>query len=339
MQVIAWGTRGSIPIANIKSVEAGGNTTCYEVSSGCLPSGTHLMVDAGTGFVPAGCNYLNELLSGNLLRYVLFFTHYHWDHILGLTLAPPTFIEKVPMELYGPIDERFGPKEMVECLFRRPFFPVDARSVIQKMKFKPLDAYDVQVVLIHPKGGFATVSLDKYKTTLTGKRQFAFGGKKYPVEECLVVKMAKTHHGNANCVSYRFEENPTGKVFVLCTDHEDLVSLSADIRVHLAGADLAIMDAQYDQKRYMTKTGNYGHGTPYGAVKHAVVCGVKRLGITHHDPGATDDCLKNVIRVEAVNALEKIRNDGQLLDTYEVKEIPLTLEDIFLCGDYMKMDV
>ncbi len=338
MKVIMWGTRGSIAVANPRSVKAGGNTTCFEIASDCLPPGTHLMVDAGTGFVPAGCNYLSELSSGKL-KYVLLFTHYHWDHIQGLTLAPPTFIEQVPMEIYGPIDEGFGPLEMVKYLFRRPFFPVDSKSVIHKIKPKPLEGYDVHVILIHPKGGITTVSLDRYKITLADKRQFVFGGKRFPVEECLVVRMTKTHHGNANGVSYRFEENPTGKVCVICTDHEDMVSLSADIRAHLNSADLAIMDAQYDQKRYMTKTGNYGHGAPHGVVKHAVVCGVNRLGQTHHDPGSTDDYLEGMILAEARIALEEIRNDTKLLETYGVKEIPLTAENIFLCLDYMETEV
>lgn len=338
MKVKAWGTRGSIAVANSRSVKAGGNTTCYEIKSECLPSGIHLMVDAGTGFVPAGCSYLNEIASGNL-RYVLLFTHYHWDHTQGLTLAPPTFIEQVPMDLYGPVDEGFGPEEMVKYMFRRPFFPVDAKGVIHKMKFKALDAFDVHVILIHPKGGLTNVTLDNYKKTLSSKRQFVFDGKRYPVEDCLVIRMAKTHHGNANCVSYRFEENPTGKVFVLCTDHEDMVSLSTDIRAHLANADLAVMDAQYDQARYMTRTGNYGHGTPYGAVKHAAVCGVKRLGMTHHDPGSVDDYLEGKILQEAGEALGKIINDNELLVTYGVGEISLKAENIFLCLDYMEMDV
>jgi len=128
MKVKTWGSRGSIAVSSEDNIRAGGNTTCYEVKSECLPVGMHLMLDAGTGFVPAGWNYLSELEEGNL-HYAILFTHWHYDHIVGLTLAPPTFIDSVPMTLFGPIDEGEGPEEMVKHLFKRPYFPVDAKRI------------------------------------------------------------------------------------------------------------------------------------------------------------------------------------------------------------------
>lgn len=336
MKVKAWGTRGSIAISNPNSVQAGGNTTCYEVISDCIPHGHRLMIDAGTGFVPAGWHYLREL--GNGLQYHLFFTHWHYDHILGLTLAPPTFIPNIPMTLYGPVDEGIGPKEMVQHIFKRPFFPVDARKIMHKMKFKNLEDFDVHVVIAHPKGGFATLRLDRYQSILDGKRQVSIGQRKYMIDECLVIKMAKTSHGNSNCISYRFEENPTGKVFVFCTDHEDVPSIPVDMRGHFQGADLLIMDAQYDQTRYMTQTGGYGHGTPFGCVKQGVVCGAKRMGFTHHDPSSVDEILEGKILPEGKDALKKIRTTD-ILDIYGIEEVLLTEQDMFLCFDYQEYEV
>ena len=102
MKIKAWGTRGSIAISNAASIKTGGNTTCFEIDSVCLPAGTHLMLDAGTGLVPAGLTYMPEIGKG--LNYVIMFTHWHYDHIMGMTLAPPTFIDTVPMTIYGPVD-------------------------------------------------------------------------------------------------------------------------------------------------------------------------------------------------------------------------------------------
>jgi len=95
MAVKAWGTRGSIAVSNRQSVFTGGNTTCFEVMSPCFPSTTKVMLDVGTGFVPTGHHYLLEM--GNGLQYAIFLTHPHWDHILGMTLAPPTFIDIIPI--------------------------------------------------------------------------------------------------------------------------------------------------------------------------------------------------------------------------------------------------
>ncbi|CAN2047391.1 MBL fold metallo-hydrolase [Candidatus Magnetomoraceae bacterium gMMP-13] len=273
MNVKAWGTRGSIAISNADSIEAGGNTTCFEVMSKCLPEGMRLMIDAGTGFVPAGHYYLSEIGSKQL-RYLMFFTHYHYDHILGLTLAPPTFIEQLPMILYGPRDTGDGPKETINKLFDRPRFPIDDKKIIHKMTFKSLDDFDVHTIAIHPKGGIKTFKLDIFNTIINKGTQLPLIGGNYSLNECLLIKMVKTNHGNATCISYRFEERPTGKVFVLCTDHEDMVGIPMELRRHFQDADLLIMDAQYSDEKYNDPvfcTAGFGLVTPFGCVKQAVV--------------------------------------------------------------------
>ena len=206
------------------------------------------------------------------------------------------------------------------------------------MKFRSLNDYDVHVIVCHPIGGFITLSLDKYKILLSGKRQILMSNKSYPIEKCLVVKMAKTNHGNSNCISYRFEENPTGKVFVFCTDHEDLVSIPKSLRNHFSNADLAIMDAQYDQVRYLTKTGGFGHGTPRGCIKQGLICGVKRIGLTHHDPSNDDSFINETIDREVAESFADILK-SDLLNTYGVEKIFLTKEKVFICSDYAEYDI
>ncbi|RMH73375.1 MAG: MBL fold metallo-hydrolase [Gemmatimonadetes bacterium] len=337
MKVKVWGARGSISISNANSIRAGGNTTCYEVISECLPPGTKLMIDSGTGFVPAGWHYLSEMGQG--LKYVLLYTHYHWDHVLGLTLAPPTFIDQIPMELYGPRDEGYGPKEVVQYIFKRPFFPVDAKRVTYKMKFHTIDDFDVHIMVVHPKGGFAVLNLDQFNMLLSAKKQIPLRRKKYDISECMIIRMAKANHGNATCISYRFEEIPTGKVFVFCSDHEDTVGVSLELRRHFSNADLLVIDAQYDQQKYINQTTGFGHGTPYGVVKQGVVCHVKRIGLTHHDPGSVDTFLENKILPEAVEALKQLRSNEKFRHDYHVDDIILTDQDVFLCYDYAEYEV
>lgn len=330
MKIKAWGTRGSIAISNAASIKTGGNTTCFEIDSVCLPAGTHLMLDAGTGLVPAGLTYMPEIGKG--LNYVIMFTHWHYDHIMGMTLAPPTFIDTVPMTIYGPVDHKVGPKEMIRSLFRRPYFPVDAKNIMHKMNFKPLEDFDVSVIVIHPKGGFTTLNRDAYTTIIKGEKQIPINGGKYPIGQCMIVTMARTNHGNATCISYRFHEMPSDKVFVLCTDHEDTVAESEAFRKHLAGADLLIMDGQYAHAHYMKKTGGFGHGTGYGVVKQAMHR-AKRVGITHHDPGSNDQFLQDVILKEANAAFDAIKNQ------MDSGEPCLQKDGIFLVEDYATFEV
>lgn len=331
MKIKAWGTRGSIAISNAESIMTGGNTTCFEVQSQCLPKGVHLMLDAGTGLVPAGMKYLSEI--GNGLQYVIMFTHYHYDHILGLTLAPPTFIEAIPMTFYGPIDEGVGPKEMINDIFKRPYFPVDARRIKHRMEFKPLQDFDVSVIVVHPEGGFATFKRHRYMTLLEKKNQLPINGKTYPIAECLVISMVHANHGNSTCISYRFEEMPTGKTFVLCTDHEDTVGVPTEFGKHLSGVDLLIIDGQYQQEKYLKQTAGFGHGTGHGVVKQALITGVKSVGITHHDPNSTDAYLINVILKEAISARANIEKE------MKPEDIHLKEDGVFLVSDYQEIEV
>jgi ribonuclease BN (tRNA processing enzyme) len=288
--------------------------------------------------VPAGKQYLSELASGGLTYHILF-THWHWDHILGLTLSPPTFIDQIGMALYGPRDNGVGPKEMIDHLFKRPYFPVDAKRISHKIKFTVLENFDVHVVVVHPEGGFTSFNLDRFKTLLSQGKQLPMGGGRFSVDECLVIRMAPTHHGNATAISYRFEERPTGKVFVFATDHEDTKGIPADLRTHLSGADLLVIDGQYPLQRYMTQTAGFGHGTPRGVVELGIVCSAKRLGITHHDPGSTDEVLKGTILREAREALAMFREDANFQAEFKVGPINLTDDAIVICHDYEEFEL
>lgn len=338
MKVIAFGTRGSIAISNSQSAATGGNTTCFEVVSECLPPGMHLAIDAGTGFVPMGWKYLSEMANG--LKYLLLFTHYHWDHILGLTLSPPTFIDSIPMTLVGPVDASKGPEDMVKHLFQRPYFPVDARQIAHKMTYKPLEDFEVTVMAIHPAGGLEVFRRDRYMELIANKRQLPFGrGKSFPMDECLIITMQPAFHSNARCISYRFDERPSGKVFVLLTDHEDQASVPVALRNHLKGADLLIVDTQYDAVTYAKTTGGYGHGTPRGAMKLGLIAGAKQIGLTHHDPRSVDAKINGVILPEATNQLAILRADEDFLRDNTIDERITTDQNVMICYDYMEMQV
>ncbi|PCJ16736.1 MAG: hypothetical protein COB02_15300 [Candidatus Cloacimonadota bacterium] len=332
MKIKTWGCRGSIAINNPDSKTYGGNTTCFEVISDCIPKGTKLMIDAGTGFVPAGRHYLEEPVKN--LNYVMMFTHYHWDHVLGLTLAPPTFIDHIPMAFYGPKDGDKGLSEMMDHVFQQPYFPVDAKRIRHKVTFSTFTNFDVEVVVVHPEGGFTQLNLDEYRRILNGNKQFLMREKSYNIDECLIITMTTTNHGNSTCISYRFEERTSSKVFVLLTDHEDTAGISMDIKKHLKDVDLAIIDGQYDEFKYQTQTANFGHGTPKGLVKLAIASNIKKVGITHHDPTSTDKYLEEVILKEAQEAFDIFSTDTKFLEVHKVDKLKLKKENIFLCQDY-----
>jgi ribonuclease BN (tRNA processing enzyme) len=81
----------------------------------------------------------------------------------------------------------------------------------------------------------------------------------------------------------------THRVFVFLTDHENTDGIPVDLLRHLQNADLLIEDAQYADSVYRTRTAGFGHATPEYCALLATKAGVKSLGLTHHDPMASDE--------------------------------------------------
>lgn len=326
MEVVLYGTRGSIPIANKASVETGGNTTCLRIKSACLPEGKMLVVDGGSGFVPLSFDALKEgIKSVDILM-----THYHHDHTQGIPLSPLTFIKPIPITIWGPVDRDYGPREVLEVIMKPPFFPVDFKSVASHWNCHRLELPNTQVFVIHPQGGIKQMNVDKFEELEKANRAIPMGDGKYLKSECLVVRMLRSNHPE-NTVSYRFEEGPTGKVFVFLTDHENQDAVPNDLKAHLRNADVLVMDSQYTRERYEKMTAGFGHGTPDYCVRTAVMVGVKRLGLTHHDPNSTDKIVAEIV-AEGRKTLEK---EGQKAQATDPKaKISLTSENVFVCHDY-----
>jgi ribonuclease BN (tRNA processing enzyme) len=118
------------------------------------------------------------------------------------------------------------------------------------------------------------------------------------------------------------EERSTGKIFVFLTDHENMDGMPWRLKRHVEGADLLIMDAQYSRKRYDDGMAGFGHGTPDYCVKIADMAQAKKLGFTHHDPGADDEAIE-IILDEGKNALPAINPESSL--------------EIFSCRDYQEI--
>ncbi len=329
MRVTTYGTRGSIPIANAKSVRYGGNTTCLRVESCCLPDGQWLIIDAGSGYVPAS----TDALKSGVKQVNLFFTHHHHDHNQGLPLSPLTFIKAIPVHVYGPVDNGWGPKEVIESVMQKPVFPVPFKIVASHFHFHRLEYPTTLVILIHPRGGFKTLGVDVFERLLAKGEPIPFRQKmSFPVAECLVVWMHRTDHPEAT-ISYRFEERPTGKVFCLLTDHENQDGVPQSLLAHLANADFLIQDAQYDPDTYAKRTAGFGHATPTYAVRLANQAGVKKLGFTHHDPGADDEAVDRIVEIGRTLAKEAREDDGKK------KSNLLQPADIFACADYQVYEV
>ncbi len=330
MEVKFYGTRGSVPVSGKDFNKYGGNTTSLAVVSSCLPKNRHLAIDAGSGFVPLSLDMLREYgsrLTTEGLALDLFFTHFHHDHTQGLPLSPLTFTPSVEMNLFGPVDSSIGPQEMMAEIIRPPFFPVHNQRIGGHFNYQNLEFHAAKVIIYHPVGGLQVLCLEEFQKTEKESGHVSVGTYgKYPIKECLIIRMFKSNHPDQT-ISYRLEERPTGKVFVFLTDHENQPGIPDDLRQHLSGADLLVMVAQFSQQKYSTRACGWGHGSGHYCAWLAWQCGVKRVGLTHHDPFSSDEEVETIL-AEARATLEQLKRSEP------DNPSPLTADKIFACADY-----
>lgn len=315
MKLTFYGTRGSSPIANTESVKYGGNTTCVRLESPCLHEAWWLVIDAGTGILPLSTKFLQE----KGLAVGILFTHFHPDHTQGFPLSAFPYLKRVPVHLFGPYEHGTGPREVLQTIMKPPLFPVDYREYGSHIHCHNLEFPNSTVLLIHPEGGIKTLNVDAYERLIGDGRQMPFKSGAYHAQECLVVRMHRSHHPEQT-ISYRFEEGPTGEIFVFVTDHENEDGLPTSFRQHLSGAHLLVMDCQYTRKKYEGMTAGWGHGTPDYVARVAQMVGAQRVGLTHHDPFSNDATVDEIV----ATAQRLLTNDGI---------------NVFGCQDYQVVNV
>ena len=141
------GARGSMPVGTPEFGKYGGDTTCYSLHH---DDGTLITtIDAGTGLrllVPE----ISE--AGTTVTFVL--THYHWDHIQGLSMCAPMWKGDISLRIIGPGDVVRSVSEAISP----PWFPVPIEEM--KIEFVPAEESfqlgDIKVTtfpLNHPQGG------------------------------------------------------------------------------------------------------------------------------------------------------------------------------------------
>ncbi|MBS8121479.1 MBL fold metallo-hydrolase [Candidatus Vampirococcus lugosii] len=292
MRVKVYGTRGSTPVSNSESIIYGGNTTNLRIYSECLSPGTILSIDAGSGFLPMSMDVMKE---GGVENVYVLFTHYHHDHTQGLFLSPFLFMKNLNVKLIGPIDTGVGPKKMIQTLFKPPFFPVHYKEIKSNLSYEGYEFVSTLIIVFHPKYGQKTISKSIYYNILKDNSQLKIGNASVLIDECLLIFMHKSNHPE-HTVAYRIEERPTGKVFVFLTDHENEYGLSSSLREFLLGVDFLIMDSQYTIERYEKATVGFGHATPDYCARIAKEVGIKKMGLTHHDPNSKDKDIEDIVQ-------------------------------------------
>jgi phosphoribosyl 1,2-cyclic phosphodiesterase len=248
LKVRFWGVRGSIACPGAATLRYGGNTSCVEIRCG----ERLLVFDGGTGLRPLGEQLMKD---GRPLEIDLFYTHSHFDHILGLPFFAPCYDAKSRIRIWS---GHLKPPLSIEAVLRKmmaaPFFPI-------------------------PLGKFAA-RLDFI--------DFAAGCELTPHPGIRLLTAALNHPDGAT--GYRIEYGGKSVAYVTDTEHRPGTRDPEVMRL-IAGADVMIYDAAYTDAEYLAHR-EWGHSTWQEGVRLAAAAGV--LVLFHHEPGHDDDFLDGV---------------------------------------------
>ena len=241
VEVRFWGTRGSLPAPGPTTAVYGGNTSCIQVVAG----GNHLVFDAGTGIRELG----NHLLKSGPPHVHLFFSHYHWDHIMGFPFFAPIYVPGSEVHLYGESKNGQSVLEILSGQMHPPYFPI---------KWNMVNA-DVEWTPVVPD---TSIELD--------------GG--------VLVKTCRINHPQ-HAICYRVEFG--GRAVVYATDIEHGSDLDSVFVEFIRDADVVIMDCSFTEGEYPARRG-WGHATWEAGVGFAEAANVETFVIFHHLPERTD---------------------------------------------------
>ncbi|MVA22839.1 MBL fold metallo-hydrolase [Agrobacterium vitis] len=269
-QVKFWGVRGSIPVCGAEFDVYGGNTPCIEVRCG----EHRLIFDAGSGIRQAGLDMMGDRTS----NVDLFFSHCHYDHIIGLPFFKPIYNPEITVNIWsGHLAGSMTTDQMIHQFVSPPYFPVKMDICKASLQFYDFRAGDI----LTPRPGIS------------------------------IGTFALNHPGG--CIGYRVEW--AGKVLALVFDIEHQPGeLDPTALALMANADIAVYDAAFTEAE-MQRYRGFGHSSWEQGVKLAEQANVGRLLLFHHAPWRTDSEMALLERLaqEAFPATLMAR-DGMVLD-------------------------
>ncbi|MBN1595789.1 MBL fold metallo-hydrolase [candidate division FCPU426 bacterium] len=155
MRIKYYGARGSLPTPGKSTVKYGGNTTCLSIQA----DQRQYIVDGGSGLRVLGNDLMLKEFRQGKGETVFFWTHFHWDHIMGFPFFMPNFIA-------GNKIIHYGSSRVRDILVRQQdfaTFPVTFEQMPSTHEFhaiekQPVIALDGMTVTYcpsnHPAGGY-----------------------------------------------------------------------------------------------------------------------------------------------------------------------------------------
>lgn len=253
-----WGTRGSIATPGPGTTKYGGNTACTEIRY----KDKIIILDTGTGARELGLALMQEF-RGKPIEAHIFIGHTHWDHIQGFPFFTPAYVPGNRLTIYSVRGAGKSLEKVFTGQMDANYFPVALGDMLARLKFVELDG---------------DVVIDGLTVSYT-----------YLNHPGLAIGFRVT--AGRKSVVYVSDNEPYRRV---TRENEFTEKLDMEIVEFARGADLFICEAQYTDEEYQHKRG-WGHSSIGDALQLALMAGVKRLALFHHDPMHNDEFIDEVV--------------------------------------------
>jgi phosphoribosyl 1,2-cyclic phosphodiesterase len=259
-----WGVRGSVPVPGRGTVRYGGNTSCIEVRA----EGEIVILDCGTGIRALGDELIREFQELPL-NLSLLISHSHWDHVQGFPFFQPAYEKRNHIRVYGFEGGREGLAGIFSGQMESPYFPIGLGQLPGHVLFEELKQMEFNVGKIAVQATFAN-----HPGVCAGYRLQAAG------HSIVYVPDHEPFHRKLCLAPGHKPPARDAEAFARAED-EKFVNF-------IRGADILILDAQYDADEYRAHAG-WGHSSVDDAVDLALRGEVQQLHLFHHDPSHNDE--------------------------------------------------
>lgn len=226
----------------------GGNTSCTQVFT---PEAS-ILIDGGTGIRNMGYELLTGPCGRGKGEVHIFFTHFHWDHLIGLPFFTPLFIPGNAIHFYA---VQSNLEEAIKGIFKRPFFPVGFEELKSKIIFHKLEP----------------------RKALT-------------IKDLKITPYMLDHPDP--CWGYKIETQDSVFSYCADTEGTRVsrAALGEDLPLY-QGVDVMAFDAQYTLSQMIEKQ-NWGHAAATIGLDIAIREGIRKVLFIHHDPNSSDAAIK-----------------------------------------------
>jgi phosphoribosyl 1,2-cyclic phosphodiesterase len=252
----------------------GGNSSCVTMQVG----DELLVFDAGSGIRVLGQELMATGFGRGQGKAHMFFSHTHWDHILGIPFFVPFYIKGNQFTIHSPLPDI---KKRLEGQQNSEYFPI------------PFSIYasDIDFVILENKT-------------------------EHKIGDMTITWKAMYHPGK--CFAYRVDYKGKSVVYATDAEYKKLGSSDLKPAFEFfRDADLLIFDSMYTFSEGLEKE-DWGHSSTFIGVDLAVEANVKQIAFFHHEPTYNDAKLVDIFRqTEKYLKLVAPKQDLKMFLSYE----------------------